>query len=987
MSNARAGMNAITLENRFVLEHLAGSGGMGDVYKAFDRERGTPVAVKVMRDGMSDDATRFMREAHILSELNHPYIVHHIAHGLTDTGAPWLAMEWLEGEDLSERLSRGRLALQDAIELAICLATGLGFAHAHGITHRDLKPSNVFLVGKQLTDIRILDFGIARIQMGTHITRTGALIGTPAYMSPEQARGESSIDARTDVYSLGCLLFECLTGARVFSGTHIAAMLAKILFEEAPRLRDRIGSMPEVLDDLVARMLAKEPAQRFEDGKVAASALKRLGALHSPELDPTLEMPPPLARGLTSSEKRAVAVILIGAAAISQRPRSQTTRTLTVTTGQALAMEAERHGGHCEVLLDGSVAVVLSGKTLATDLAAQAARLALSLRSILTQADIQSAGGDRPIALAMGRVGSTERVLMDQAIDRAAKLCSLAAGDEKPILLDEVAAGLLDARFDMREFEGGFLLFGERALAEGTRTLLGKATPCVGRERELRIIEQSFEECMEDSSAQAVLVTAPAGVGKSRLGQEFLRTVQDRVKDFGLWVARGDSLRAGSPLGMLAQALRGACGVKEGESLEKRREHIIAHVQERIASSDRSRVADFLGEIIGTPFPDENNLPLQAARLDAQLMGDQMREAFLELLGAECKERSLIILLEDLHWSDRSTLQFLDRALKAMSDRPLFILALSRPEVRDIFPGMWAERKVVEIRLKELNRKAIERLVKHVLGEAARPDTIERIARLSEGNAFYLEELIRFAADGREGDLPETVVSMVQSRLASLDDLSKRVLRAASIFGEISWTGGVAALLGETERPLSTLEQLDKLVERELLLKRRDSRFPGDEEFAFRHALLREGAYGMLTEEDRALGHKLAGTWLEQRGEDDSLLLAEHFEKGQDASKAGVYYLKASERAFWSGDSLASVSHAKRGLALNTSKDLRIALLGAFCEGHFWHLDLVFSAYPHAEELLTMAQPGTAPWSQAMVIRLNHSIFKRSAGQNGADRE
>lgn len=970
MSNGREVGEQLVLENRFVLEEKAGSGGMGEVYKALDRENGARVAIKVMREGLTDDASRFTREARILAELNHPHIVRHIAHGFTDKGTPWMAMEWLEGEDLSARLAQGRLPLQDALHLTSGLAEAVGFAHSRGIVHRDLKPSNVFLVGKQLDHPRILDFGIARTHAGTHLTRTGMLIGTPAYMAPEQARGEADINARADVYSLGCLLFECLTGSPVFSSAHIAGLLAKILFEDPPRLRDKIPAIPKPLDDLAARMLAKYPQQRPENGQAVALALKHLGPMQLLAFDVTLEAPPPAPQALTGSEQRSVAVILIGPIQATREKRSDSTLTANVTAARALASEAEQYGGHCEVLLDGSVAVVLTRNVLATDLAAQAARLALSLRTILEPMP-SAFGAERSIALAMGRVGSTERLLMDQAIDRAAKLCSLSSGAKPPILLDEVVAGLLDARFDVRESEAGFVLRGERELAEGTRTLLGKATPCVGREKELRFIEGSFEECLGENAAQVVLVTAPAGVGKSRLGQEFLRTVRDRVEDFSLWIARGDSLRAGSALGMLGQALRTACDVREGEPLERRRRKIEGYVAERAQEADQKRIAAFVGEIVGTPFPDEDNLPLQAARVDAQLMGDQMRAAFLDFVALECERRPVIMLLEDLHWSDRSTIQFLDRALRDLGDKPLFLLALSRPEVHEAFPGLWAERKVLEIRLKELNRKAIERLVRHVLGEKASVDTVDRIARLSEGNAFYLEELIRFAAEGKDADLPQTVVAMVQSRLGALDDVSKRVLRAASIFGEVLWTGGVASLLGGEDRRAFLAEQLGLLAERELLVKRGGCRFSEEEEFAFRHALLREGAYAMLTEEDRALGHRLAGEWLEAHGEDDALLLAEHFEKGKEPTKAAQHYLRASIRAFWSGDSLAAIANARRGLDNTTAPEQRIPLLGAFCEGHFWHIDLVASAVPQAEELSGMAARGSAPWAQAHTVLLN----------------
>src|SRR5262249_48965914 len=156
-------------------------------------------------------------------------IVRYVAHGAMPTGEAYLAMEWLEGEDLRSRLAREGLTLEESITLAIRVAEALGAAHAHAIVHRDLKPTNLFLRGRQVEDVKLLDFGIAQLGGGTRMTRTDMLLGTPGYMAPEQARSGQIVDARADVFSLGCVLFECLTGKPAFSGDHLMAVLAKIL--------------------------------------------------------------------------------------------------------------------------------------------------------------------------------------------------------------------------------------------------------------------------------------------------------------------------------------------------------------------------------------------------------------------------------------------------------------------------------------------------------------------------------------------------------------------------------------------------------------------------------------------------------------------------------------------------------------------------------------------------------------------------------------
>ncbi|WP_437590311.1 ATP-binding protein [Sorangium sp. So ce1000] len=373
-----------------------------------------------------------------------------------------------------------------------------------------------------------------------------------------------------------------------------------------------------------------------------------------------------------------------------------------------------------------------------------------------------------------------------------ARLLDTATGDVAPegaVVIDEVVAGLLDARFDVQEGEGLFALRGERPLAEGARLLLGKATPCVGRDRELGMLRALFNETVDEGTAQAALVVALPGVGKSRLAQELVQELRGRGEAVSIWRAHGDALRAGSPLGMLGQVLRSACGIREGEPLSVRRERLSAQVAAWVAPSERQRVAEFLGEVAGAPFPEEDSLSLQAARLDARLMANQVRAAFVDFVGAACGRGPVLILLEDLHWGDKITVQLLDAALRDQKERPLFVLALGRPEIREVFPKLWDERRLYEMRLNHLSRRAAERLARHVLGERADASVIAQIVRLSEGNAFYLEELIRWTAEGNGSKTPETVVAMVESRLGALDEAARRLLRAASVFGEVCCKG------------------------------------------------------------------------------------------------------------------------------------------------------------------------------------------------------
>ncbi len=262
------------LDGRFELGRVAASGGMGVVFRGLDRQTGALVAVKTLRD--TEGAERFRREVQVLSRLRHPGIVAYLGHGLAG-GEMYLVMEWLEGEDLANRLAGADVSVEEALSVGVQIASALAAAHAQGIVHRDIKPSNVFLADFRLDRLKLLDYGIARHGGAATLTELGTVLGTPAFMSPEQARGDRDIDARADVYALGALLFRCLTGRAPFEAEGREALLSAVLHRPAPRVSD-LTPVPRTLDELVARMLDKDPRRRPADGRAALAELSAVGS-------------------------------------------------------------------------------------------------------------------------------------------------------------------------------------------------------------------------------------------------------------------------------------------------------------------------------------------------------------------------------------------------------------------------------------------------------------------------------------------------------------------------------------------------------------------------------------------------------------------------------------------------------------------------------------------------------------------------------------
>jgi serine/threonine-protein kinase len=286
------------MRDRYEIERELGRGGMAVVYLAHDLRHDRPVALKVLHPELAATLgpDRFQREIRFAARLQHPHILTVLDSGTAgrlDGGSEllWFAMPYVEGESLRDRIRRERqLPVDVALQIGREAARALDYAHQHGIVHRDIKPENILLTSDGTT--LVADFGIARALEGDdRLTQTGFAIGTPAYMSPEQAAGDKGVDARTDVYSLGTVLYEMLAGEPPFTGPTAQSIIARRLSEAPPSVRRSRPTIPEGVDQAIQRALAPVPADRFASASDLARALQAPGATQAPTA-PTVEAAP-----------------------------------------------------------------------------------------------------------------------------------------------------------------------------------------------------------------------------------------------------------------------------------------------------------------------------------------------------------------------------------------------------------------------------------------------------------------------------------------------------------------------------------------------------------------------------------------------------------------------------------------------------------------------------------------------------------------------
>ncbi|MSP92451.1 MAG: serine/threonine-protein kinase PknK [Myxococcales bacterium] len=934
---------------RFVVQRVAGSGAMGTVFCGHDAESDKFVAIKVLHTTDEKLGERFEREAEILHQLDDPGIVRHIASGETDDHERYLIMEWLEGLDLGQRLMAGTgLTVAESVTLARRAAAALGKAHDLGIIHRDIKPSNLYLLGGDPAEVKVLDFGVARLTGQQRRTATGATLGTPAYMAPEQAAGMANLDSRVDVFALGSVLFECLTGQPAFPGESLMEILSKVLFQEPPQVLQVRPDLPEALNAVVARMMARDQNLRYRDGHAVAAALSGFEAMRG-------DRPKSAAYAsltLTGAERRFISIVVLGVNRLGETPDATMSESDLRTETRLIKSTAKMFGFRIENMPDGSVIAIQDAIGVPTEQIERAARYALRLREHVPGA---------PLALVTGWGVMDNNATLSSLLNNASELLKKANVDG--VRIDSDTAALLDARFEVAQREGeGWVLEREQPATDAIRVVNGKVTQYVGRQQELAMLDAAFAQCIDDGEARVVLVTAPAGMGKSRLAFEFVRRIEQSHGDMMLLQGRGDPLGAAA-YGLLALALRRAATAREGEAFATQRTALRNLAKRWVDVALLDHVTDFLGEMVGIRSDDTDNPQLRAARADPTLMGSQVLAAWQTFMAAVTARTPALVVLEDVQYADLPSLRAIEAVLKDLQGAPLMVLALGRPELHERHPNLWRDRNLTKLELGRLPPKASERLVQQVLGRDIQPALVAKLIERSEGNPFCLEELMRHVAAGQRDSFPDSVLGMVQARLETLDPRERQVLRAASVYGQVFWLGGVAAMLGFA-RAAEAGEHLEGLVRRELVRRRPDCVFPGETEYGFASAMVHDAAYASLTGEDRMLGHRLCAKWLEAHAERNALVLAGHLERGGQSLLASAQYLRAAESTLESGDNEGTVTLAERGLDCGAAGEVRGRLRLVQAEVWEWQGKWADNETA-AREAFSLLPVGSAPWFRA----------------------
>ncbi len=762
--------------------------------------------------------------------------------------------------------------------------------------HRDVKPSNVFLVrsddGAPPT-VKVLDFGLAVVgadaTRDARLTPTGAIVGTPAFMAPEQARGSRTEDERTDVYGLGAVLYNALTGTPPAGTGSALEVIARLLTAEPMDVAVLRPRTPAPLRDAVMSALSRDPAARPATMAQLEALLARVDLTGHREdgeragLESVAGTRPRL-----SGERRVVTVVLARG----------------VTDLQAVVDTLKRQGGRTSLLGADNVVGLFGGDVKEGDEAARAVEAAREVEPLCSI-----------VGVGTGHAAGDSGHFAGDAF-RAAEDATLVPG--KSLVIDD------DTREYLAPTTPSFDSDGASFDSDRTAVAHVRELPLTGRDVELAEVSGHIRRAFADEEPLSIAVIGPPGIGRSRLLREVADAIRVGFTDARVIELRCESARRFRPWSLLRDALRSWMALDATASTEAVRAAATRLARERRLNDTTGQL---LAAVAGAPLQAGGAAALDAARSDAQVMRDLLVQAVGDLLEAEAAVRPVLLAVDDAHHADTPSLEALDVLLRRLEDGALVVVATARDHAIGDRDQLFGSPVVVRLALRELSKKAARKLALEV-GVSA--PVAKRIAQHAGGNPLFVLEIARAALSDRVVSdthtglrLPLNVEDAVQARLDYLAAQDKDVVKVASVFGTRFYGDALDAMGFD-----GVAQSLTRL-ERQNLVSPARGGAPGSalsSAYEFRVGVVRDVAYGMLTEAQRGPLHLRVGRWLQTAKATDAAGVAFHLQRGGDSEAARPLWLEAAEHARRDGDLPTALAHLTEALQCGGEHEVSIRL-------------------------------------------------------------
>ncbi|WP_224242140.1 TOMM system kinase/cyclase fusion protein [Hyalangium gracile] len=1000
-------------QGRYEVLSKLGEGGFGQVYRARQLVTQHEVAIKVLRALHTTNDThiaRFHREMQLCAQLYHPNIVRLIDSGKADPDVLYTVFEYVPGRTLTDVLAaEGALPTWDAAHLMLQVLDALACAHNKGVIHRDLKPQNIMVT---TTGVRrnalVLDFGLGTLPTENQeelakITQTREVLGTPTYAAPEQLRGDP-VSARSDLYSWGLIFLECLTGQRAVDG----ATLQQVLFKQ---MGPEPVAIPAWLENhRLGRLLRKVTNKNLEQRDVSdESVMRELEACTSegwpvneagPRSPAPAQFPVPdtLPSSLEGERRQLTAVccslrLFTGEAAMDEEDLDRLLRTLH----SSCADVARTYDAHVGSILGEWMLFYFGYPRAQEDDARRAARAALEMSARMEQRATElarehkgrldfKAGIHTGLVISQeGRSGGYRGLpsLMGTTPNHAVRLESRA--EPGSILVSEETSKLLRGHFALESVaaSGG-------GAAQPTFRLLheykGPATPqpqegrLYGRDQELDYLQQRWWQ-VTAGTGQSILLTGEPGIGKSRLVQELIRHA--RGTPHTVLESRCVPEGRNSALYPIVDLLERLLGV----SRDWKPEQMISALEALLSQHGfelKEVMPLFLG-LLSVKGGADRYPPLDVAPARVkELTLDALVGLFFEM----AQQQPLLLLVEDLHWSDPTTLELLSHFVKEVSTARICLVLTARQE----FTAPWATSH--HLQLSRLDRKRIEEMVGGLIQNRSVPrEVMDQLVNRTDGVPLFVEELTRIVAEvlPQRGEtpsrswtpshiaIPTTLRDSLMSRLDRLGP-AKELAQLASALGR---EFGYDVLKAISMREEPTLQQeLKALVDADLVHRRRGVRNPT---YVFKHALIRDTAYESMLRPVRRQVHAGIAATLEahfpELVETRPDLLALHHSSAGQKRQAIAYAQKAGMAALMRSANQEAIAYITEALTwLDVAEDpreraqLELGLNGvltpALMATRGWSDARIGELVEHSQELIDLLgdSPQTIPtmWGLAL---------------------
>ncbi len=915
-----------------IIEEI-GKGGMATVYKAYQENVDRHVALKVIHHIMAQNqqaVQRFQREARLIAKLEHPHIVPiYDFDGANEP--PYIVMRYMDSGTLKTVLQHKRLPLEEVSYIVQQVCSALDYAHRQGVIHRDIKPSNIMV--DRDGNAFVTDLGIARITSMSRdsdepITATGTIIGTPDYMAPEQALGDPNVDHRADVYAMGVLLFEMLTGRRPFMSESTTALMIMHMRDQIPTATDVQPSLPPYVDELIFRSMAKRPEDRYSSAiEFSQAVIDVLGPAAKTPFALQIAVRETSETMKISNEGDDEAT---GARTQSEQHKQVTTLYANLTELEEILLDAVdtevvqwilqsmfmqlndvivRRGGTVYEQTDRSLQALWGVEAIQENDPQNAVMAALEIRDVIEPLGATYIGGDAPPpyqivintgpALIQSSEADRQYTVTGQTLTLARRIERSASPGQILITYNtyRLVMGMFTVQpqppIQMRGRKEQIEVYqvnklAPRARRETVRGVEGIDTKTIGMEAELKRMQDALIYAMEDIETQVVTIVGEMGVGKSRLAYELRRWVA--MQEERVWIVNGrasqqQQVNAGY---LMRDFLSYMFKIYDTDTPNQVREKFESGLENLLDGDEKDAIhaADVLARVAGFNFVNNRVVTLLSEENDEERALVYLRR----LLNAMTKDATMLLQLEDFQWADDYSLDILNRFVTENTDLRLMVVCLTRPELYERRPG-WGEGRDFHMRLdlEPLSKRDTRRLVREILQyvENVPDDLRDLIVERSEGNPYYVEELIKvLIEDGvilKNSDtqwsvqldklasarVPASLIGVLQARIDALSSEERLLLQRASVIGRVFWDRSLLALEIADNVPVEAVNDLlEQLRGREMIFVREESAVENSREYIFRHAMLRDVVYESLTYSQRREYHLAAIEWYNRIGVD-----------------------------------------------------------------------------------------------------------------------